>query len=259
MQTVARLRPDSLGQAVEFRQWVSSCEAVQQVAATYARFDFTDYYSEEIAQSAAMYTATEAMLLRLEQGSLLARPSTFDFRFVFDEIPLDEASGTIPKRFWREFRHKDAERHADWIAGDFSFSREDDNCIETDGFAHGVRFDLSGLPAIATNVQVDAGIDAANTMAAGSPRRQGGAPRKWDWDGALLYLAALAHHGADGLHRKDGGEPNQSDIARHLQEWFIGTSGKAPEDSQLRDYGKRFVTELNTLKLQVAKNLKTSR
>ncbi|API58804.1 hypothetical protein BSL82_05360 [Tardibacter chloracetimidivorans] len=257
MENIARLRPDSFGQADEFRQWISSCAAVQQVAATYARFDFTDYYSEEIARSAAMHSATEAILLRLEQGSLLARPSTFNFRFVFDELSLDEPSSTIPKRFWREFKHRDAERHADWIAGDFSFSREVDNCIETDGFAHGVRFDLAGLPAVAMDVKDDAGVDAADTTAASPSRRQGGAPRKWDWDGALLHLAAIAHHGADGLHRKDGGEPNQSDIARHLQEWFIGTSDKAPEDSQLRDYGKRFITELNAVKLRSAKNLNT--
>lgn len=83
---------------------------------------------------------------------------------------------------------------------------------------------------------------------------KGGAPRKWDWDGAILHLAALAHHGANGLFRQDGGDPNQSDIARHLQAWFIDTCKNSPENSQLREYGKRFVTELNALKLRDAKN-----
>ena len=83
---------------------------------------------------------------------------------------------------------------------------------------------------------------------------KGGAPRKWDWDGALLHLAALAHHGTNGLFREDGGDPNQSDIARHLQAWFVDTFRDSPENSQLRDYGKRFVTELNALKLKAAKN-----
>lgn len=85
---------------------------------------------------------------------------------------------------------------------------------------------------------------------------KGGAPRKWDWDGAFLHLAALAHHGVNGLFRDDGGDPNQSDIARHLQAWFIDTCGNSPENSQLRDYGKRFVTELNALKLRDANNSK---
>ncbi len=86
---------------------------------------------------------------------------------------------------------------------------------------------------------------------------RGGAPRKWDWDGALLHLAALAHHGENGLFREDGSDPNQSDIARHLQAWFIDTCHNSPENSQLREYGKRFVTELNALKLRHAKNLQS--
>ena len=98
-------------------------------------------------------------------------------------------------------------------------------------------------------------LDSDPEPVATAPNK-GGAPRKWDWDGALLHLAALAHHGANGLFRDDGSDPNQSDIARHLQAWFIDTCEKSPEDSQLREYGKRFVTELNALKLRDAKNLK---
>jgi hypothetical protein len=87
---------------------------------------------------------------------------------------------------------------------------------------------------------------------------RGGAPRKWDWDGALLHLAALAHHGVNGLFRDDGSDPNQSDIARHLRAWFIDTCDNSPENSQLRDYGKRFVIELNALKLGDANNPKAA-
>lgn len=86
----------------------------------------------------------------------------------------------------------------------------------------------------------------APTVAKGN---KGGAPRKWDWDGALLHLAALAHHGDSGLFRADGGDPNQSDIARYLQAWFLQTCDRSPEDSQLRKFGARFVEELNALKL----------
>ena len=104
-------------------------------------------------------------------------------------------------------------------------------------------------------VACDAEPDPEHAVPAAS---KGGAPRKWDWDGALLHLAALSHHGADGLLRDDGSDPNQSDIARHLQAWFIDTFKKSPEDSQLRKYGKRFVTELNALKLRDANNSKAS-
>lgn len=88
--------------------------------------------------------------------------------------------------------------------------------------------------------------------------KKGGAPRKWDWDGAMLHLVALAHHGANGLFRPDGSDPNQSDIARHLRAWFLDTCGNSPEDSQLRGYGKRFVIELNALELRDANNPQTS-
>jgi hypothetical protein len=84
--------------------------------------------------------------------------------------------------------------------------------------------------------------------------KAGGAPRKWDWDGALVHLAVLAHNNPDGLFRDDGGDPNQSDIARHLRAWFIEACDDAPESSQLRDYGRRFVTELNAMKLLDANN-----
>jgi len=95
----------------------------------------------------------------------------------------------------------------------------------------------------------------ADLLQLAAPKDQGGAPRKWDWDGALVHLAALAHFGTDGLLRSDGGQPNQSDIARHLQGWFTDTAKDAPEFSQLRAYGKRFIMELNALKLKAAKNL----
>lgn len=85
--------------------------------------------------------------------------------------------------------------------------------------------------------------------------KPGGAPRKWDWDGALLHLAAIAHGSPDGLLRDDGTDPNQSDIARHLQAWFINSRDEAPENSQLRDYGKRFIIELNAVRFGAANNL----
>jgi hypothetical protein len=84
--------------------------------------------------------------------------------------------------------------------------------------------------------------------------KRGGAPRKWDWDGALLHLAAKAHHSADGLYRDDGSDPNQSDIARHLEAWFMAKHGNAPEQSQLRAYGARFLAALAELKAAAANN-----
>ncbi|MEO9834883.1 MAG: hypothetical protein ABJL57_11990 [Hyphomonas sp.] len=89
-----------------------------------------------------------------------------------------------------------------------------------------------------------------------SPLNKGGAPRKWDWDGAMLHLAALAHHEVDGLLCSDGRDPNQSDIAGILLSWFIDNGDKSPQNSQLRHYGKRFVSELNAIKMRDASNPK---
>lgn len=83
---------------------------------------------------------------------------------------------------------------------------------------------------------------------------KGGAPRRWDWDGAMAYLAALAHYSPDGLIREDGTDPNSSDIAEHLLSWFVRTKGVEPSNSMLRKYGARFVAELNALKLGAADN-----
>ncbi len=100
-------------------------------------------------------------------------------------------------------------------------------------------------------------VDANDSLAGDEPLigKGGGRPRTWDWDGALLYLAALAHHGQNGLFRPDGSDPNQTNIAAHLRDWFIATAKNSPEDSQLRRYGKRFQTELNALKMRDANNL----
>lgn len=148
-----------------------------------------------------------------------------------------------------------------WFVGDFFFELSDER-----GTAHGVVFERLGIEQIiGRSLQISEQVNSENLIDSASPadpvdesnrksKGKGGAPRKWDWDGALLHLAALAHHAPDGLFRDNGTDPNQSDIARHLEAWFVDTTGNSPENSQLRDYGKRFVTELNALKLKDANN-----
>ncbi len=212
----------------------------------YARHGIADYDTKEKQQRAAMARATDALLRRLTEGSLLARPVWF--RFVQgrheegDELVfhLQEQDRVISPNFWRTLQRLRNVANIDWIAGDFSFE-DDDSGVYATGSASGVKFDHAGLPAL-------------DLLTAKPPTNPGGKPRKWDWDGALLHLAAIAHGSADGLFRDDGKDPNQSDIARHLRAWFIDVHKDAPENSQLRDYGKRFVVELNAVKLQAANN-----
>jgi hypothetical protein len=248
MHSTRRARGDSKllpGQ----REWIASREALRLVADSYALHDIVEYETKERQQRAAMTKATDALMRRLTEGTLLAQPIWF--RFVQgnsdDEVEhvfhLQEQDRTISPNFWRTLQRLQSAATIDWIAGDFSFDDRDAG-FYAKGHACGVKFDRFALPA----------LDLPDAKP--SPKA-GGAPRKWDWDGALIHLAALAHGSPDGLFRDDGRDPNQSDVARHLRAWFVDACDNAPENSQLRDYGRRFVTELNAVKLQAANNFPT--
>ncbi|MBL0767767.1 hypothetical protein JI743_02985 [Sphingopyxis sp. DHUNG17] len=246
MQTLPCVRPVGVEPHIEPGRWISSRDALQLVGQAYMHHDPIEYATDEIQRCAARDNATEAILRRLTQGSLLAR--AVDFAFTSDledwhptKWSLDEPAGTIPKTFWSELKSRGRFATQDWIAGDFTFGDSGAPFENSTGYALGVQFDPSALPATSSaSAPNEQKVHAITTR---------GARRKWDWDGAFLHLAAVAHHSPDGLLREDGGEPNQSDIGRHLADWFIGTAGDTPEDSQLRSYGRRFVEELNALKL----------
>lgn len=246
MHNPTRARTDSKPLAGQ-REWIASREALRLVADAYAFHDIVAYESKEMQQRAAMAKATDALMRRLTAGTLLARPIWFRFtqgnRAEASEhiFHLHEQDRAIDPNFWRTLQRLWTVATVDWIAGDFSFEDRDGG-IYANGYANGVKFDLSALPAL--DLQYAKPLPKA-----------GGAPRKWDWDGALLHLAALAHNSSNGLYRQNGGDPNQSDIAGHLRAWFIDTCHDAPESSQLRDYGRRFTTELNAVKLGNANNL----
>lgn len=251
MQTLPCVRPVGVEPHIEPGRWISSREALQLVMQAYLKHDPLEYSTEEIQRCTARDNASEAILRRLARGSLLAQPADFSFRTNLEEWDdkswsLDEPAGTIPKAFWADLKSRGRFATLDWIAGDFTFGDSGAPFENSTGYALGVQFDTSALPAMAcVPAQREPQVLAITTR---------GARRKWDWDGALLHLAAVAHHTRDGLLREDGGEPNQSDIGRHLADWFIGTMGDTPEDSQLRGYGKRFIQELNALKLLDANN-----
>ena len=229
------------------REWIASREALRLVSEAYALHDVVEYETKEKQQRAAMARAADAVMRRLTEGTLLARPVWF--RFIQGnrndgtqhEYHLPEQDRLINANFWRTLNRLQAVAVIDWIAGDFSFD-DSDAGVYAIGSATSVKFDRLGLPAL-------------DLLTSKPLPNNGGAPRKWDWDGALLHLAALAHGSRDGLFRDDGKDPNQSDIARHLRAWFIDSHDDTPENSQLRDYGKRFITELNAVKLLAANNL----
>lgn len=228
-------------------EWIASREALRLVSEAYALHDVVEYETKEKQQRAAIARAADALLRRLSEGTLTACPVWFRFvqgnRDEGDEqVFHPQGQGrTIDPTFWRTLQRLRNVADVDWVAGDFSFE-DDDSGFYATGSASGVKFDRSYLPAI-------------DRLTSKPSPNTGGAPRKWDWDGALLHLAAIAHGSLDGLLRDDGTDPNQSDIARHLRAWFIDTRDDAPENSQLREYGRRFIVELNAVRFGAANNL----
>ena len=68
----------------------------------------------------------------------------------------------------------------------------------------------------------------------GDPRNKGGRPPKWDWEGALIHIAAVANK-PDGL---SSGRGAQAKIAEMIRDWFIQTTGDSPADSEIRKRAK---------------------
>lgn len=214
-----------------------------RVLEAYAKPGLGKFENDDSKPPNPLLSAQYAILRRLCSGLLLAKAKDFNLVYGGKVEKITDDEGMIPPQFWNLLQAHQNACACDWIAGDFSFQIVTGTPFGF-GSATAVSFDANNLPALGANPFVAAAM--------GVEKKAGGAPRSWDWDGALIHLAVVAHSSPDGLFRKNGSDPNQSDIARHLQAWFIEATGNAPEMSQLREYGKRFQQELNALKLRAA-------
>lgn len=68
----------------------------------------------------------------------------------------------------------------------------------------------------------------------------GGRPPKYDWEGALIHIAALANL-PDGLPTGPGA---QAEIARRIADWFASAAGECPADSEIRRRASRIMQAL---------------
>jgi hypothetical protein len=145
MSPSTRARIDSKP-SVGQREWVASRDALRLVADAYALHDIVAYESKELQQRAAISKAVDAIMRRLTEGTLVARPVWFRFtqgncadasEHVFRLHDNDRA---IDPNFWRTLRRLWAVATIDWIAGDFSFEELDGDFCAT-GYASGVKFD----------------------------------------------------------------------------------------------------------------------
>jgi hypothetical protein len=62
----------------------------------------------------------------------------------------------------------------------------------------------------------------------GPDRKAGGRPRKWDWDGALIFLIARAN-------TPDGLPSVQADVEKMMADYFERKNGDSPTESAIRE------------------------
>jgi hypothetical protein len=95
----------------------------------------------------------------------------------------------------------------------------------------GMCFELGSIEMLAPGAPSPLPIrfDEASTPATKS-RGGPGRARKWDWDGALAYIAAVANK-PDGLPEGHGA---QAAVERMIAEWFVARTDGSPPESEIR-------------------------
>lgn len=180
----------------------------------------------------AAWRAEAGIFDRLVSGRLIGRAS-FPMQSIYDpgrpSLSFFENNGTISQAFWQEFRDAQAHRKTiDWAAGDFWFSvvnyaPNGDCARELEAKA----FEVVVAPSTDLS-QSRLEVDTSTSVR--EERR--GAPRKWDWEGALIQVVATANS-PDGLPEGHGA---QAEIGRILRDWFQLNQGGEPAQSEI---GKR--------------------
>lgn len=67
-----------------------------------------------------------------------------------------------------------------------------------------------------------------------------GRPPKWDWEGAIAHVAAIANR-PDGLPEGAGA---QAKLEQIMMEWFVAATGDAPASSEVRRRASKIMSQL---------------
>lgn len=95
----------------------------------------------------------------------------------------------------------------------------------------GMCFELSAIEMLAPGAPSP--LPIRFDEAAVPPMKSRGGPgraRKWDWDGALAHIAAVANK-PDGLPEGHGA---QAAVERMIAEWFVARTDGSPPESEIR-------------------------
>lgn len=74
-------------------------------------------------------------------------------------------------------------------------------------------------------------------------KNPGGRPEKWDWDGAMIHLTAVANT-PDGL-LLEGGRGDNAKIANMMRDWFILKTGNSPDFSDLKKRARKVIDAIS--------------
>jgi hypothetical protein len=126
--------------------------------------------------------------------------------------------------------------HAVWSLGDFEVTLERSISDVTLTIV-GLQFDQEALLA-SLGEKPQKGETRLITAAA---KNAGGRPPKYDWEGAIIHIAAVAN-GLDGLPSGSGA---QTEIADLVADWFVNACGECPADSEVRRRAARIMQALS--------------
>jgi hypothetical protein len=77
-----------------------------------------------------------------------------------------------------------------------------------------------------------------NSTAMAKPPNKGGAPSRWDWEGAAIAVFGR-------IYRAEVPEPSKiADVARLLAEWFVEQTGREPSETELKRHARRLLPEV---------------
>lgn len=75
-------------------------------------------------------------------------------------------------------------------------------------------------------------------------KNKGGRPQKWDWEGALIHLVAVANT-PDGLPT---GQKAQAEIEKIISDWFDPKAENTPVESEIRKRASAVMQAITNLK-----------
>lgn len=113
-----------------------------------------------------------------------------------------------------------------------------------EGLIEGLSFEFSRIELLLPSLEL--GQTTGFMTAQSDNRRPVGRPAKWDWEGAMAHVVALAQH-PDGLPTGPGAQARVEEL---ISNWFVNEVQEAPASSQVRQRAAKIMRMIETLKIR---------